>query len=150
MRLLGQLEGVSPTTYPKHPITILMRLCLRHGHALKFAVVDGVDTERGTLLFRGRGRIRGVWLSSIVAAPTRRTVRTRIAEEARPSRFCRVLTCIGPSAALRAACCARQPRCACADPAAAAPPPTLVGGGRDWRGGLHEPATCSDVARGPS
>ena len=51
------LEGVSPTTYPKHPITILSRIVLKS--ALPSVRYEVANTDNmGDCRFRGRARVR--------------------------------------------------------------------------------------------
>lgn len=83
MRLLHNLEGVSPQTYPKHPLVILTRVCARAGLNWKPTIQERWDPLQGATVFRGRARIRGTWISTICHAPSRRALRTKLAEEVR-------------------------------------------------------------------
>lgn len=76
MGLLDHLEGVSPMTYPKHPVNILSRITVKFGlAAVRFCIDEEAHTPGGR--FRGRARIRNVWLSSICSGASRFSVRTK-------------------------------------------------------------------------
>jgi hypothetical protein len=82
MRLLNNLAGISPSTYPKHPVDILVRLASKVGLAgVKFSVEKTELADARDQKFRGRARMRNIWLSSICYGSTRFTVRTKCAEE---------------------------------------------------------------------
>lgn len=81
MKLLDNLEGVSPSTYPKHPVNILSRITVKFGlSAVRFSIDEEAHTSGAR--FRGRARIRNVWLSSICFGSNRFSVRTKCAPSA--------------------------------------------------------------------
>lgn len=82
MRLLNNLAGVSPSTYPKHPVDILLRLTCKLGlPGVKFAAEKNESWEVAETRYRGRARMRNIWLTGIVHGSTRFSVRTKCAEE---------------------------------------------------------------------
>jgi hypothetical protein len=82
MRLLDGLRGVSPTTYPKHPIVILSRIALKFGlTGVRFSIEEELTADSPELRYRGRARMRNIWLSSICYGSNRFSVRTKCAEE---------------------------------------------------------------------
>jgi hypothetical protein len=84
MRLLDNLRDVSPTTYPKHPVVILTRITSRLGlSSVRFCLEDeGTPGSMANTRFRGRARVRNIWLSSICYGASHFSVRTKCAEEA--------------------------------------------------------------------
>lgn len=80
MRLLYNLEGVSPTTYPKHPTTIVSRIALKS--VLPTVRYEVATTDKvADCRFCGRARVRNMWLSDICYGSSRFSVRTKCAEQ---------------------------------------------------------------------
>jgi hypothetical protein len=83
MKLLDNLRGVSPATYPKHPVAILSRITIKLGlSTVRFALDTAVTSGAGGARYRGRARLRNMWLSDILVGHSRFAVRTKCAEEA--------------------------------------------------------------------
>ena len=66
MRLLDNLRDVSPTTYPKHPMAILGRITVKLGlSSVRFSLDKALPGASGGARYRGRARLRNIWLSDI-------------------------------------------------------------------------------------